>query len=247
MLNLTNKLQKKINENATNALRALIKRFDAGNAQHELKMILTSENLEDAIERAVKNLNIDLVVMGTKGASGLKEFFFGSNTVHIIKRMRLCPILIVPDKYKFVKPRQIAFPTDFNRFYDANELTILTDITSTHKCKIRIVHYYDEENLEDIQEYNLATLKQYLGDYEYSVHCVPNYTKKATEINEFINELGIDILAMVNYRHGFIEHFIKEPVIKNIGYKPVVPLLVMPEFADIHKSREMVTGSLNYN
>lgn len=161
--------------------------------------------------------------------------------------MRLCPILVIPDEYNFVTPQQIALPTDFNRFYDADELRVLKDITNLYNCNIRIVHYYDEENLDDMQEYNLATLKQYLDDFEYSVHCVPNYAKKSTEINDFINELGIDVLAMVNYRHGFIEHIIKEPIIKNIGFKPIVPLLVMPELADLHKSQDLTAKSLNYN
>lgn len=34
--------------------------------------------------------------MGTKGATGAEEIFFGSNTVTINKKMRLCPVLVVP-------------------------------------------------------------------------------------------------------------------------------------------------------
>jgi hypothetical protein len=34
---------------------------------------------------------------------------------------------------------------------------------------------------------------------------------------------------MVNYKHAFIEHIIKEPVIKKIGFNPIVPFLVIPE------------------
>ena len=49
------------------------------------------------------------------------------------------------------------------------------------------------------------------------------------EINDFIEELGIDILAMVKYKHSFIEAIIKEPVIKKLGFQSKIPFLVIPE------------------
>ena len=58
---------------------------------------------------------------------------------------------------------------------------------------------------------------------------MPKYAEKATEINHFIEELEIDILAMVNYKHSFIEKIINEPVIKKIGFHPNIPFLVIPE------------------
>ena len=58
---------------------------------------------------------------------------------------------------------------------------------------------------------------------------MPNYSKKSTEINDFSSELDINMLAMVNYEHSFIEKLIKEPVIKKIGYHPPIPFLVIPE------------------
>ncbi|WP_308992875.1 hypothetical protein QLS71_015560 [Mariniflexile litorale] len=42
-------------------------------------------------------------------------------------------------------------------------------------------------------------------------------------------KLFADTLAMVNYKHSFIEAIIIEPVIKKIGFHPMVPFLVIPE------------------
>ena len=55
---------------------------------------------------------MDLIVMGTKGASGLKEVLFGSNTVHVIKNAK-CPVLAVPSEFVFESPREILFPSDY--------------------------------------------------------------------------------------------------------------------------------------
>lgn len=231
MLNLSSKLLEILNDNAMTELLNLKKQAETANANanHDFEVILSSEDLKDAIEIVVKNRNIDLVVMSTKGATAAKEFFFGSNTIKILKKMRLCPILVVPGEYDFIVPKQIAFPTDLNRFYDDIELRPLKHIADLFNSKIRIVHIYDEKKLNNMQEYNLTTLKNYLSDYEHSIHWMPEYAKKSTEINDFIKELEIDILAMVNYKHAFIEHIIKEPVIKKIGFNPIVPFLVIPE------------------
>ena len=108
------------------------------NANHEFEIILSDKDLQHTIESAIDKYNIDLIVMGTKGATGAKEFFFGSNTVLIIKKIKQCAVLIVPDEFDFVKPRQIAFPTDFSRLY-GDELLPLRDLAELYNSKIRIV------------------------------------------------------------------------------------------------------------
>ena len=231
MSNFSNKLLKKMEEDAMNeliALKELAETSDA-NANHTFQIILSSKDLKSAVKKAVKEWNIDLVIMGTKGASGSKKIFFGSQTIHVLKSLKHCPILIIPEEYDFIEPTQIAFPTDYNRFYDIKELKPLLQLALLHNSKIRIVHLNYEEELNDIQDYNLTVLKSYLNDYEYTLHWMPKYAKKATEINDFIEELGINILAMIKYKHSFIEKIIKEPVIEKIGFHPIVPFLVIPE------------------
>ena len=41
--------------------------------------------------------------------------------------------------------------------------------------------------------------------------------------------MGIEVLAMVNYKHSLIEGITKEPVIEKIGFRPIVPFLVIPD------------------
>lgn len=198
------------------------------NANHDFQTISSQESLFVSIEEAIKKDKIDLVVMGTKGASGLTKYFFGSNTVKTIKNLKLCPILTIPDQFEFIKPKQIAFPTDFNRFYDQKELQPIKDFATLYNSKIRIVHINVEKKLSDLQEYNMTMLDKYLEDYEHTFHWLPDYAKKTDEIKIFIKDLSIDILAMINYRHSLIEQIIKEPIIKKIGYEPIVPFLVIP-------------------
>ena len=229
--NISNKLLETMQEDAMkelNALKDLAETSDS-NANHDFQIILSSKAIEVAIKTKVKELDIDLVIMGTKGATGAKEFFFGSNTIHVIKSLKTCPVLIVPEEYDFVSPTQLAFPTDFTRFYGMKELKPLMQFADLYDSKIRILHINTEEELNDIQDYNLMMLQNYLSNYDYSLHWMPKYAKKVTEINDFIEELGVNILAMVKYKHSLIEKIIKESVIKKIGFHPIVPFLVIPE------------------
>ena len=229
MSNLSNKLLDIMAKNDMKELTDLKEMAETvnANANHNFEIILSTKDLKDAIESAVKKFNVDLVVMGTKGATKAKELILGSNTVEIIKNMTLCPIMAIPDEFDFVEPKQIAFPTDFNRFY-GEELVSLKRLADLYNSKIRIVHISNEDNLTTSQDYNLAMLKAYLEDYPHTFHWMPDYAKKTKEINDFIEELGIDILVMINYKHSFIEQLIKEPVIKKIGFQPKVPFMVIP-------------------
>lgn len=229
MSNFSNRLLKVMTENALKELtdlKDMAERVNA-NANHDFNIILSSDDLQYVIESAIKKHNAQLVVMGTKGATKAKDIFFGSNTVHILKKMKLCPVLIIPDEFDYETPKQIAFPTDFNRFF-GDELDALKNISELHNSKIRIVHINEEDKLDKQQNYNIAMLKAYLENYPHSFHWMPDYEKKSTEINDFIEELNINILAMINYERSFIERIVNEPVIKKIGFNPSVPFLVIP-------------------
>ncbi|WP_452226757.1 universal stress protein [Lacinutrix cladophorae] len=196
---------------------------------HDFEIVLSTEKLTSAILNTIKEYQISLVVMGTKGASNKDTIFFGSNTISVFKNIKSCPVLIVPDEYDFVKPKKVAFPTDYNRFYKDTELEALSEITQLYNATIKIIHIQERKELSKVQQYNLNQLDRFLQDFEHSFHWMPNYAKKATVINDFIEELSIDLLAIVNYQHSFIENLIKEPVVKNIGSHPIIPLLVIPE------------------
>jgi hypothetical protein len=75
----------------------------------------------------------------------------------------------------------------------------------------------------------MTMLKSYLEDNAYSLHWLPDYTKKTEAITAFIEDLNIDMLAIIKYKHNLFETIFNEPVIKNLTLHPKVPMLVIPE------------------
>ena len=231
MINLSSKLEDTLREQAQRELTAVIKELKeiCVEPQCEIHTILSNEQLHVAVERAVIQYSIDFVVMGTKGATAAKRILWGSNTVKTIRKMNACPLLIVPDKYEFNDLKQIAFPSDFNRFYNYKELKPIIQLAKLHDSTIRVVHIDEEDHLSDLQIYNKTILDDLFMKIKHSFHWLTDEHKKRVEINHFVEDKEIDMLAMVRYNHGFMESILNEPVIKRIGFHPIVPFLVIPD------------------
>ena len=231
MSNMSKKLNEVLNENAFKELRSLKAMAEAvpSKSKHRFEIVFSTESISRAINNCIKTYNINLVVMGTKGATGAKEIFFGSNTVSMIFRISLCPMMVIPENYHFKPLKQIAFPTNFMRPYRAEDLQPLFTMAQLFGTRIRVVHIQEKSILSAEQRNHYTLLKELLAGYDHSFHSMPNYTSKTNEIFDFIEELEIDMLVMINYKHSILERFTREPVIKNIGYRPVVPFMVIPD------------------
>ena len=55
--------------------------------KHKFNTLIRVSTLTNAIRQVVFDKDIDFIVMGTKGATGLKEVFMGSNAYKIIKNI----------------------------------------------------------------------------------------------------------------------------------------------------------------
>lgn len=204
------------------------KRFD--NPKHRFETISSFNLLADEVKDVVESYGIDLIVTGTKGASGMDEVFMGSNTVRIIKNTKKCPILAIPQNFGYSTPSEIAFATDFNRFYSLSELMPLIDLAKSFHATIRIVYVqYEIKALTELQQFNLNMLRKYFNDIEHYVHTVSELNSVSQTLEVFSKELDIHLLAMLHYQHSYMEKMTREPIVKRTAFHTQIPLLVIPE------------------
>ncbi|HPM32421.1 MAG TPA: universal stress protein [Chryseolinea sp.] len=71
--------------------------------------IVLSGNAADEICRWGFHKEIDLIVMGTHGASGFREFFLGSNAYRVVKNAP-CPAMTIPGTNQWIDFKKILFP-----------------------------------------------------------------------------------------------------------------------------------------
>ncbi len=203
-------------------------RLDEPDSGHKFETISTKGDLVASIAKTIKEKEIDLVVMGNSGCSEIKAIFLGSNVLKAIGEIKKCPILTIPKEIDFKPPKEIAFVTDFRSTYDAAQIAPLRFMAKQFGCKIRIMHINENEILSELQHSNRAVLLEYLSDFKCSLNWIPLFKSKTTAIQGFLEEMNIDMLAMVNYKHSFLEKIGREPVIKRIAFDLDIPFLIIP-------------------
>ncbi|MEO9485240.1 MAG: universal stress protein [Ekhidna sp.] len=83
----------------------------------EVETKISGLNLIDAVKDMVDSEGIDLIVVGTHGASGLKETFIGSNTERVVRRTN-CPVIAVPSHVEMNAISKILVPLDILEIQD---------------------------------------------------------------------------------------------------------------------------------
>jgi nucleotide-binding universal stress UspA family protein len=64
------------------------------------------------INEVASEMNIDLIVMGSHGSSGLKEVFVGSNTEKVVRTSEI-PVLVIKHRHENFNPELGVFACDF--------------------------------------------------------------------------------------------------------------------------------------
>ena len=199
------------------------------NTKHQFEFILKPGNLIGTIRELVDEHGIDYIIMGTKGASGLKEMTIGSHTGDVITRVK-CPTLVVPEDANPARIKEIAFPTDFNIGYKKRVLDTLLDVMHIGDSELQVVHVGNQEdNLSPTQQSNRIFLEEYLGeDTPFDYHFLTNDDLEQA-LQTFVESRDIRMIAMIAKNLNFFQRLLFRPVVKTIGYHTHVPFLVLHE------------------
>ena len=196
-------------------------------AHHSYEVVAYGSHLNDAI-KSMSDQKIDYIVMGSKGATGLKEIFIGTITHSVISYRHNIPLLVVPEKATFVIPKSIGFATDFEKPYHKEEFEPLLLLTRLWQATIRMVEVYEEHNLNQKQKEHIQDLESLLQEMKYRFHVIPKFSTLENCIHIFDEELQIDLLVIIDYPKSFFEKLMREPVIKKMSFHTSLPFLVLP-------------------
>ena len=196
------------------------------NPKHTYHTISSYNLLSEAIKQTIADKDVDLLIMGTQGATGAKGVIFGSNTVNAMEIIRECPVLAVPEDVSFATPKEIVFPTDYKSSFKRRELSYLIEIAKMHHTSIRVLYVAKRSDLNDKQESNKELLDTILGSVEHSFHILSE--KDVSEgITSFVESRDSDMIAFINHKHFFFSSVFSKPLIKEIGYDAKTPILAL--------------------
>ena len=196
------------------------------NPKHRIMTHSAFNILVDEVLSMTENEGANLVIMGTQGASGAKEIFLGTHTVHVIKKSK-CPVIAIPAEFEYEAPKSVLFPTDYEVDYSSDQMKEFLEILKSQESFVHVVHIATGYGLTDLQVENRNKLEQLLRDIPHKFYELPGQ-EIIQGINNFQKEYDVQLLMMIQNKHTFIERIFIEPVIKKIGFHVDIPFMVLP-------------------
>lgn len=180
------------------------------------------------VNQVAKIHDADIIVMGSQGTSGAKEFFIGSNTERVVRNSEI-PVLVVKNQVKDVNFEVVVFACDFS------EETIKPYINAVNMFnKIGSKMYMVYVNLPNERFLTSAEMERNvvnfftkaLGNLDKmeTVHYVADYTAEEGIIN-FSNKIGADLIAVPTHGKKGLAHFFEGSVGEDVANHAALPVM----------------------
>lgn len=170
----------------------------------------------------------DYIIMGSKGATGLKEIFLGSVTYSVVSLQQEIPILIIPEKASFNTLKKIGLETDFKKSYSKAVLQPLLQLSKIWGATLHLVQVYSNPDLSTLEKDRLQHLKTILKDIPCSFHVIPKFSSLENCIHVFEEDLEIDFMVLIDYPLNFFDRLMGKSIVKNITFHTSLPFLILP-------------------
>lgn len=178
------------------------------------------------ILKKIETDQIDLVVMGTNGASGISEVLIGSITQKVSAEST-CPVLVIPAQTSVHNPEKIVFATNFDD-HELQAIFLLSELVRPFKTEIDVVHIGDAA---DLKSQNLK-LDYFRGQvttnisYEKLKFDLVTGDNVEEALEKFVANNNADWLAVAKRKRNFFDRLTSTSLSKKLSFHTNVPLLV---------------------
>ncbi|WP_163408794.1 universal stress protein [Flavobacterium ajazii] len=186
--------------------------------------ILKIDKTIHGISQVSKENDIDLIIMGSHGSSGVQELLIGSNTEKVVRNSDI-PVLVIKNDITDFNATTIVFASDFTEeskkpFEKLLKFTTLFDskihlVTICTPNSFKPTHVIEKAMKEFVSEFNLTN---------YSTH-IYNDTNIEKGIINFSNSINADIIGMCTHGRTAFAHFFNGSIsegLVNHATKPVI-------------------------
>lgn len=226
-----NEYNRHIEGNSLKRLQRLKKKVLADTAEVSVSTIVGRTPLIDNILGFAEHNHIDMIVMGTQGANGLKKVTIGSVAAKIIVRSDIS-VLLVPEKFELKQIEKIVFTTDIPKA-DSKALPVVFDFANLYNALVTLVnlldpyHQYDEKEKKDFEMYAYYVQRNF-NDSRIQFRQLKTTTVLKTMEN-LHEEIPYDMLVMARRKLSAKDRFFQKSFTKEMAYTTTLPLLVVPE------------------
>lgn len=200
----------------------------------EMKSLLTNHarmegqvrkgNSVENICQIAEKLKVDIIIMGTKGADGMKKMFLGSTASNVILNTAI-PVLVVPGAFENFKLSNITLALDNKKIEELKVLKPILDLVKGFGAKLELLTVIDEDHPKAKIDPNLEGHFTTEGlTYTYSIIKGPEIIEG---IRKFVARENSDMLCLIHRSRGFFQNIFGESVSKEMAFDSSVPLLIL--------------------
>ena len=190
-------------------------------ARPELVIGTGAEHIEDYLIP----FGIDLLVMGSHGATGIREAIIGSQTQHVIRNCKI-PSLVVKKLPTRPLPKNIVFASTFRRDSSHALRQIFRFVkhwdASLHLLFINwIYHLIDERIAHEMMEKEMEVFT----DIRFTQN-IAETNNKEFGIAQFANKIDADMIAVAQEQQGMFDRMIHPSLAEKLINHSPLPILV---------------------
>lgn len=180
----------------------------------------------EAILNSIKDNEVDLVIMGTKGETDFLGSIFGSVAAKVIEKAT-CPVIAIPSEASFKEIKKMTFATAYNHS-DIYALKKVVEIARLFNAQVDIIHVYNKSNSQ-VKEKEL--MKTFMDDVNHKIQ-YSNLSFQLLEgeniedaLEEYIDNDSTNILVMSTHQRGFFDKLFGNSLTKHMAYHSSIPLM----------------------
>jgi nucleotide-binding universal stress UspA family protein len=180
------------------------------------------------INAIAEEVAADLIIMGSHGVSGLKEFFVGSNTEKVIRYTTL-PVLIIKKELINLDFSDIVLTTDFSKESIPAFKKVFKTLDFFNATKHILYVNQPNEDFKTTSEMD-AMATNFLLKAEGSVDRLINVNfvcDRSIEkgILNFSNAIGADLISLITHGRKGISHIFAGSIAEDVANHSTVPII----------------------
>lgn len=181
----------------------------------DLRYLVLVGNPTAQIKETTKDGEMDLIIMGSKGTSGLQEVLVGSNTEKVVRHSKV-PVITIKQKVNLEDIKTIAYATNLHD-EENGLIDKLMELASFLGAALEIVRINTPNNFQSDQV-TQQQLKKFCEKNELEKAGQHSYNDGVEEdgIRNFAEFIGADMIAMGTHGRTGLVHLISGSIAEDI-------------------------------
>lgn len=206
-------------------LQQMVKEAEKNHIKAKYHLVLG--NGQERIEDYIEPLEIDLLVMGSHGATGIREAIIGSKTQHVIRHLKI-PSLVIKRKPSHSIFQNIVFASTFKK-----DITIpiqkVIEFASIFNSKLHFLfinlyyHLIADEVAQTMMRKQVP--ESYIDQITFNI---TETNDKEFGIEQFSEQIKSDVISVVMEQKGLLGNTLNPALAERLINHSDLPILVIP-------------------